>query len=33
LRPGVVLWIYVEEGLMGRLRELWQKGPVGARGG
>lgn len=33
LRPGVVLWVYVEEGLMGRLRELWQGRTAGARGG
>jgi predicted membrane-bound mannosyltransferase len=25
LRPGVVLWIYVEENLWQKLRELWQR--------
>jgi hypothetical protein len=33
LRPGVVLWVYVEEGLMGRLRALWQGRAAGAGGG
>jgi hypothetical protein len=30
LRPGVVLWIFVEDGLWQKLRELWQSRSPGA---